>query len=369
MGERQVAVRRIVIAFGVTVVLLGSSLAVPPAGARVRSAPRTPVTRSESRLADAMQSRQSRIDAVRQRRTALPTWSSSLVSNGASYPYTMVGTDPAAGSAMTKVRTEILPLRLTFDGGTTLDGTDVVQDVRRSPIFRTSEYRSGRTQYGDAMQRASFWDSVSTVSPGYHVLLSQPRVLDTVSIQVPASGGSATQTPNGPFGTVSTAFLTTLLPQLSAYYDPSALLIVVVKDVRGEDFLGFHFAFTPANATAPMTFIFTGYFTPGVIVGPTRADAYVLSHEVQEWINDPYVTNFLPDWRDPAGGQCFNNLLEVGDPVEFFPTPGFTVTSAGREYHVTDVAGISWFAHDVPSRELGGAYSYNGTLTSYSTLC
>ena len=42
------------------------------------------------------------------------------------------------------------------------------------------------------------------------------------------------------------------------------------------DFLGFHFSFIPPNQTAPMTFIFTGYFTPGVLVGPTRADAYVL---------------------------------------------------------------------------------------------
>lgn len=357
-------------------VLLASTLAASPAGAGSRPARpvrppsgRTPVSRSESRLADAMQSRRSRVDAVRQHRTALPTWSSTFVSNGTTVPYTMVGTDPASGSAMTKVPTLILPLRLTFAGGITLDGTDVVPATRRSPIFRSAEYRSGRTQYGDAMQRASFWDSVSTVSPGYHVLLSQPRVLDTVSIQVPASGGSAVQTPNGPAGMVTTAFLTSLLPQLSAYYDPGALLIIVVKDVQGEDFLGFHFAFTPANATVPMTFIFTGYFTPGVLVGASRADTYVLSHEVQEWINDPYVTNAVPAWRDPVSGTCFNDLLEVGDPVEFFPTPSFTVTTTGREYHVTDVAGISWFAHDVPSRELGGAYSYNGTLTAYSALC
>lgn len=364
-------VRKIFTTLGVTVVLVGSTLAASPAVASPgssRHAP-PPVARSESRLADAMQSRQSRINAVRRHQTGLPIWSSSFVSNGTSYPYTMVGTDPSAGSATTRVRTQILPLRLTFDGGITLDGTDVVKATRLGPMFKTSVYRSGRTQYGDAMQRASFWDDVSTVSPGYHVLLSPPTVLKTISLQVPASGGSATQTPNGPAGTISTAYLATLLPQLSAYYDPSALLIIVVKDVRGDDFLGFHFSFIPPNQTIPMTFIFTGYFTPNVLVGPTRADSYVLSHEVQEWINDPYVTNFVPAWRDPVSGNCFNDLIEVGDAVEFFPTPSFMVRAAGRDYHVTDVAGISWFTHDVPSRELGGAYSYDGNLTTYSTLC
>ena len=79
----------------------------------------------------------------------------------------------------------------------------------------------------------------------------------------------------------------------------------------------------------------------------------MLSHEVQEWINDPYVTNFVPAWSDPAAEHCFNDLLEVGDAVEFLPTPA-SPSVDGRTYHVTDVAGISWFAHDVPSRELGG---------------
>jgi hypothetical protein len=323
----------------------------------------------EERAADAFQARQARIAAVRSGHVGLPTWTGSFVSRGTTYPYTMVGTDPAAGSVTTRVRTEILPLRLRFSNGITLDGTDAVQGARLSPIFKTADYRSGRTQYGDAMQRASFWDDVSTRSPGYHVLLSQPAVLRTVSIDVPADSGSATQTPNGPRGTIETAFLASLLPQLYRYYDPSALLIIMVKDVTGPDFLGFHLAFAPPGATVPMTFIFTGWFTPNLVVPPSRADAYVLSHEVQEWINDPYITNIVPDWIAPGNDTCFNNILEVADAVEFLPTPSFRVRTAGRDYHVTDVAGISWFAHDVPSRELGGAYSYAGNLTTYSTLC
>jgi hypothetical protein len=363
-------VRKILIAVGTIVATAATTLVASPplAGAGPPHAS-TPVARSESRLADAFEPRSARTDAIRHGRIGLRTWSGSFVSNRTTYPYTMVGTDPSAGSATTRVRTELLPLRLTFDGGITLDGTDAIQATRLSPIFKRADYRSGHTQYGDAMQRASFWDEVSTVSPGYHVLLSPPEVLPTVSLDVPASGGSAARTPNGPVGRVSLAYLTTLLPSLAPYYDPSALLIIVVKDVRGDDFLGFHFAFAPPSRPEPMSFIFTGYFTPGLLVSPDRADSYVLSHEVQEWINDPYVTNVVPDWFAPHNGTCFSNILEVGDAVEFLPTASFPVRSAGRTYHVTDVAGISWFAHDVPSRELGGAYSYAGNLTSFSTLC
>jgi hypothetical protein len=82
-----------------------------------------------------------------------------------------------------------------------------------------------------------------------------------------------------------------------------------------------------------------------------------------------YEPNTVPDWQDPASGSCFSNLLEVADPVEFLPHHSFEVPIKDRTYHVTDVAGLSWFAHDVPSRELGGAYSYDGNLTAFSTLC
>jgi hypothetical protein len=342
---------------------------------RVAAAPAAPPPTHPRRVdpppgfLDGIQSRSSRVSAAHHAANGIQTWKGAFRSAGTRYGYTMVGTDPAAGSRTTNVPVRILPLRFTFDGGITLDGTDVVKDIEHSPIFKQATYRSGRTQYGDAMQRASFWNDVSTRSPRYHVLLSHPRVLSTLSLQVPKGSGSAITTNAGPAGIVSTGYLVSLLPRLADFYDPSSLLIIVTKDVEGDTFLGFHFSFTPAGEAVPMTLIFTGYFTPGGLVGPALSDAYVLSHEVAEWINDPFVTNFVPPWRDPASGACFNDLLEVADPVEFLPNPSFTVRTDGRTYHVTDTAGISWFAHDVPSRELGGAYSYDGNLQSFSSLC
>ncbi len=356
------------VAGAISGVTLGLGVTSTSATPRTRAVP-VDGTASFSKAASAALGR----SAPAQRSRALPgltSWNGSLQLNGATFPYTMLGTNPAAGSKTTKLRVRIIPLSLTFeDGGATLDPTDLVGDIVGSPIFRRADYRSGHTQYGDAMQRAEFWDQVATKSPQYHVLLSKPKVLTTAFLRVPADGGFSFQTSNGPAGLVHTSFLLSQLPLLEGYYDPNAVLMLVVKDVQGDDFLGFHFSFTPSGRTVPQTLIWTGYFTPNVLVPPNRADVYVMSHEIAEWINNPYLTNTLPGWKDPAGGVCFNNLLEVADPVEFLPRPSFEVPIKDRTYHVTDVAGISWFAHDVPSRELGGAYSYNGNLRAFSELC
>jgi hypothetical protein len=300
----------------------------------------------------------------------LRSWNGSFSLGGTTYPYTMLGTDPAAGSKTTRLRVDIIPLSLTFDdGGITLDATDTVKSVLASPLFHRATYRSGHTQYADAMQRAEFWNDVSTKSRGYHVLLAKPKVLPTVPIEVPAGSGSAVTNPLGPSGVVTTGFLLKLLPRVSEFYDPGAVLMFLTKDVSGDTFLGFHFSYTPPGDSIAQTLIFAGIFTPGVVTDTVHSDVYVLSHEVAEWINDPYVNNTVPQWVVPGENTCFSNILEVGDPVEFLPNDSFPVTIRKRVFHVTDVAGVSWFAHDVPSHELGGAYSYNGTLSSFSTLC
>ncbi len=338
------------------------------AGPASASQANKPTRRSDRDVINALRNKAGK-QRNRRHATVLPTWNGSFTSGGMTIPYTMVGTNPALGSATTRIPVRIAPLRLTFSDGVTLDGTDKVKEVVHSPAFKDANYRSGHTQYGDAMQRASFWKYVGTTSPKYHVLLDQPHILPTTAIDVPASAGHSFQTPNGPAGVVTTGFLFTLLSRLDAFYEPGSLLILLVKDVEGDSFLGFHFSYVPNGRTEPLTFIWTGEFTPNVITRPDISDSYVLSHEVTEWINDPFVDNVVPDWRDPASNTCFNNLLETGDPVEFLPTPSFVVRANGRDYHVTDAAGISWFAHDVPSWELGGAYSYNGLLTTPNALC
>ena len=100
------------------------------------------------------------------------------------------------------IPTVIVPLRFifpdgqVFDAGTeNVDGESAIQRIIDSPVFQNYDFVSGgthvgNTQFGDAFQRANFWDSVSTRARNYHVLLGQPTVLPTYTIVVPEGMGS-----------------------------------------------------------------------------------------------------------------------------------------------------------------------------------
>ena len=84
-----------------------------------------------------------------------------------------------------------------------------------------------------------------------------------------------------------------------------------------------------------------------------------MSHEVAEWINDPFVNNIVPGWSIPVNpGYCVSDLLEVGDPIDSFSNASFPVTLNGKTYHPQDEAYFSWFAHQSPSKALHHQYSY-----------
>jgi hypothetical protein len=109
----------------------------------------------------------------------LDFYTANYTSFGRSYPFNIVGTDPALGAATTTIPTVIVPIKLTFaSSGAVLDGTNQVASTQNSPIFLTADYTTGATdvgvtQYGDAMQRAQFWNLPGFSLAGYHVLLAR----------------------------------------------------------------------------------------------------------------------------------------------------------------------------------------------------
>src|SRR5579862_8233412 len=128
-------------------------------------------------------------------------------------PFNMVGTDPSLGANTTTVPTVLVPLRFIFPnaGNPTLDGTNVVAATQNSPVFLTADYTAGSvdlgvTQYGDALQRAEFWN-LPGFSLNYHVLLGTPSTAPTVTVTVPAGKGNAYAMSTGGFmGVVDTAY-------------------------------------------------------------------------------------------------------------------------------------------------------------------
>jgi hypothetical protein len=322
----------------------------------------------------------------------VPFFNDSFSLNGTTYPYTMVGTNPRTSKATTTVPTVVVPLRFVFADGQVAEPGVAVNDVVASPLFQSARFKSGTTQYGDAIRRAMFWSYDANAE--YHVLLGQPSVLATQTIDVPESQGA--YVPTGtvlgtlggttihaavPLGAVNEKWLVTALDHLlnTLNVSPTTLPILLSRNVvTNAGTVGFHGArelTSSLNAAGPpngnqavRTEIWASFGDPYFFAeAPNIAqNTDILSHEISEWLHDPFISNTVPSWQSPlpissALYGC-TSLLETGDPLA-----DATFTMNG--YQLQDEAFLSWFAHQEPSIGIKGQYTYLGTFTQPSPLC
>ena len=301
--------------------------------------------------------------------TPLTTWNGSFVYNNHTYNYNMVGTDPSTGTSTT-VQVYIIPVVLSFrsKSGTTVfspftklsNGQSALANIVTSPMFRTMDFTSngvdmGTTQYIDAFQRGNFWGTVSTKT-GYHLKLSSPKPLPTLSLPVPpADGKVATE-----FGiTVGTADINWFDTQLQNYISahsqitPNSLPIFVTYNSYLTEFGsccigGYHSAF--GSSSAPQAYAhFTYVSTPGIF----SQDVSALSHEVGEWADDPLVVN-------TNGNTVACGILEDGDPEEGFSNyGGFPYTLNGFTYNLQDLTFLPYFGAPA-STSVGSSMTFQG---------
>jgi hypothetical protein len=322
----------------------------------------------------------------------VPFFSDSFSFNGTSYPYTMVGTDPRTSKATTTVPTVIVPLRFVFADGQVAEPGAAVSRVIASPLFQSARFKNGTTQYGDAIRRAMFWSYDAKTA--YHVLLGQPTVLATQTINVPQAQGA--YVPAGtfigavgalpihaavPLGVINEHWLSTALDQLlnTLNVSPTALAMLLSRNVvTNTGVPGFHGArvlTSTESATGPpdgnqavRTEIWASYGDPYFYteVSNLTRSTDILSHEVSEWLHDPFIGNTVPAWESPlplsAAFYGCSSLLETGDAVA---DAAFEING----YQLQDEAFLSWFAHQEPSIGINGQYTYLGTLTQPSPLC
>jgi hypothetical protein len=309
------------------------------------------------------------------------------------------------------------PLKHTFDGSRRVD------NVLDSPLYTDTTYPSvlgGDTgQLGDVFMRAQF----NKIATGYHVKLVNDSV-KPVTLDVPASKGIAYQRPVGAwreshgFGATDTItgvadvnWFSTQLQSLMGSLNISAttvpifltdnvLLYIGQNNYANCCILGYHGAGMPVghgagsangNGKQPVqTFIYGAWTTPGTYSGflqdytsPTRtspnpvrglADIHALSHEVSEWLDDPYVNNAVQPWLTPTAPQygC-TGVLETGDPVVgvWFGLDGNTTgTEDGynyySQYHPEDEVFAQWFGRG--GVEAAGYNSWDGRLTFMGPL-
>ncbi len=304
----------------------------------------------------------------------VPHFTDSFTFNGVSYPYEMVGTNPKSDGSTTVVPSEIVPLKFVFSNGKSLSGASVLSQTLASPIFQSAKFLSGTTQYGDAIQRAMFWNF--TANSDYHTLLGAPTVLPEITIPVPANQGVYLEAgePLGPH--IHTVAPTGVVEvQWFAHIYEKTMSDRVMLSLKpfpsgccGEGFHSIASARSGNGRQKVRTGIFAAYGDPALFAVDPFGEAFgenvsILSHEVAEWLSDPFGTNIVPSWSSPLAPQygCAP-LLETGDPL-------LGVDFQSNGYSLQDEAFLSWFAHQSPSIGIKGRYTYLGTFPSASTLC
>ncbi len=299
--------------------------------------------------------------------SAVNTWQFSYTYLGTTYKDTFVGTNPTTG-ATTTVPVYIIPIKLTYGTFVTnpntrlSNGKTVVQNTTASPIFKKLTYiqggtNVGSTQYVDAFQRASLWGTVSA-HPTYHVLLGKPVIKPLQSLRVPAADGSV----GNPFGTkLLIASINWFDPlaagMISSLGIPAGALPIFVttqtylsnnSGLSGCCIGGYH---NVSGAGQPYA-MFTYIQTPGQF----SQDVSALSHEIGEYVNDPFTNNI----NVPA--SCFTNLIyEVGDPLENEANYGdYPYALNGFTYHLQDLVTPVYFGAP-GSTSVHGWSTFQGT--------
>src|SRR5215471_17878840 len=320
-------------------------------------------------------------------------WKGTFKWQGQEFAFTLVGTDPSHGSATTTIPVVLVPVRYVFADGSVFDpsmdvsgGVTPIQNILNSPLFQDRDFvggvNVGYTQLADAMQRANFWNYVSSIAPDYHIRLDTPTVLPTQTVVVPAGAGNTSSFGGETFGIVDgDNFLLQqtnpqLLQQINA--DPRALVILLSHNIfftsgGGCCDLGLHFMTLNNQGSSinnqgnsinnTVTYIWSSYFAPGSPL-TKETDIALLSHEVAEWINDPFTSNLVPPWSFPHRPYAGQFKLEVEDPLVIGPV--FDLPLNGQTYHVQDMAFLPWFTRTAPSTSVNGQYSFFNQLSGYS---
>jgi hypothetical protein len=309
----------------------------------------------------------------------LTQWNGSFTDHlGQTVNYTMVGTDPNSTNVKTTIPVYIIPLKMVFgatNGNMTFDplksranGKNIVKNLTGSPLFRSSidfvqgGTDLGQTQYIDAFQRGNFW-SVVQKHPRYHVKLGRPTVLPSFEIDVPPGVGSVMTNPFGtqPAGQMEVDVfdqdIQNYLTANAATITPDSFPLFVSVDTYLTEGVavccigGYHSA--TAGHPSGQTYAYATYETEN---GSFSQDVSAFSHEIGEWMDDPFTDNSV---------NCAdNNIMEDGDPLENNANyGGFPYTVNGITYNLQSLVFIGYFGAP-PSTSVNSWLSFQNDESS-----
>jgi hypothetical protein len=363
----------------------------------------------------------------------IPYWFGSTLNpvDGITYGYNIAGADPNTCSGQAcdvTVQVDIKPIVLRIDG-MTFSAADVIPALLASPLFAENDYGStpfatggdsfdlaprgpgGLLSQGDAGNLLQLQDATMRAQFGrvgsspYHLRL-HPNVEPAVTADVPPSQGILLRSGRGVvFAGVDYQWFRGLVSRVMAASDPTHFALMLSDDTipyvgTTKNFtlaiLGVHGATTPigigSGNSAIQTWAWATWLSPGLYARPDGGnywvlqDMDVLSHEISEWADDPFATNYVPAWPYyPGNLQFCNTLLETGDPVNDAgfamgantyrqgPNPNGTQSADGY-YHPEDEATLPWFKGlepnlisepmQTPSPHIG-RYTFMGDLNTF----
>jgi len=318
---------------------------------------------------------------------SVPSFSGSFAWQGATYPYTIVGGKPQAGGT-TEIPVQIIPISLLFEEYADESGSplilgpgQVVPRVLTSPNFSDAQYPTGPTQFADAVQRAQF---NAVAARDWHTLLGKPEVLKPLTIDVPRGLAKVyrNRSTGVTYAIVDTNFfishlntilqLENLRPDTLAIALTSNIFLAPQSDIKKCCVLGFHTSFDMgqlAQLKFVQTFIWASWVDQGIL-GTSVADVTPMSHEISEWMNNPFGGNLVPAWQAPNTSTCQNNL-ETGDPLALMPNAGYPVLIDGFTYHPQNQVMMQWFQRGASSDAFEGAFTFpdQSLLTAPSQAC
>ncbi len=317
---------------------------------------------------------------------SVPHFSGSFASQGNAYSYTIVGSKPQSG-VTTEVPTQIIPISMFFEEFVDENGAPVVLDpmpiipkVQASPNFRNAQYQTGFTQFADAIQRAQFFHSSSQ---DWHTLLGKPEVLSPIRIDVPRGLAKVyrNRSTGVVYAVVDTDFfisqLNTIIQLENLRVDSLAIaltsnvFLAPQSEIKKCCVLGFHTSFDVGDLGGNkfvQTFIWASWMDPGIL--SNLSDVTPMSHEISEWMNNPFGSNVVPAWQVPNSTACQSNL-ETADPLATFPNAGYPVLIDGFTYHPQSQVLLQWFQRGATSDAIDGAFSFpdQTLMTAPSQAC
>jgi hypothetical protein len=341
------------------------------------------------------------LDAQAAVHRTIPFWRAHITSplRAQDFSYDMVGNTPYAAPSRAVIPYVPIVARVHFQDGTVLDPTqpgncDPVSPAVRfmnSPLFQPAVFTSngvnvsagvrGGTQLTSAFQRANFWSNVQRTQFG--VALTPAHSPIVVDVLAPARASQVFSFPiTCPNGTMPTINLGTIdintydgiVQNLIAKYArsdqfPIVLTYNIVQTIGGGCcVIGYHNAV--AVATGTQTYA-VGAYTDAVFSAPQIHDIYAWSHEMSEWLDDPFVqalvnggnlNNTTPPWGHTGQVSGCQTNLETGDPLT--GVGSFEIQGAGGFlYSFQDEAFHDWF-YRTPSTGTGGMFSFEGTFTT-----